>query len=340
MEKNNIKDKKIRWGILGSALIAEEHLIPAIKKTTNGEVAAIASRSLDKAKDFAQKNDIPLALGSYEELIEHPEIDVIYNPLPNHLHVDLSIKAAQAGKHILCEKPAAMSAEEAVKLRAIPENILFMEAFMVRFHPQWLKVRELIDQGKIGELKAMQAFFCYFNKDKNNIRNIAEIGGGGMYDIGCYPTTISKFIFRALPRRVASLVDYDAEFKTDKLVSAIYDFGAGRQLTFGVSTQLAKYQRVNLLGTEGRLEVQIPFNAPGGEKTKIFFDDGKALDGSRMETIVIQESNQYHLQCEAFNQAILNGEKLPYGVEDAIDNSKILDSVFRAAKTNQWEIVE
>ncbi len=334
-----MKNKKINWGIISTALIAREHLIPAINSTESGQVMAVASRDINKARDFAKAMNIPRYYGSYEELLADSDIDAVYNPLPNHLHIPWSLKSAEAGKHILCEKPVAINQEEASKLETLSDDLLFMEAFMVRFHLQWKKTLEIIKSGELGEIKAVQSFFSYYNKDPQNIRNIANIGGGAMYDIGCYPTVISKYIFGKAPERVVSLIDNDPEFKTDRLTSAIYDYGNGKQLTFSVATQLVKYQRVHILGDKARLEVQIPFNAIGDEAMKIFLDDGSDLRGSNIKTITIPACNQYRLQCEAFNQAIIEKKQLPYGIQDAIENMKIIDAVFRSRDSAKWEKV-
>lgn len=330
---------KIRWGIISTAKIGCNHVIPAIKKSKDCELVAIGSRSLKKGQQVAKALGIPKAYGSYEELFKDPNIDAVYNPLPNHLHISVSLQAAKAGKHILCEKPVAISEKEAKKLNAIPKNIKFMEAFMIRFHLQWLAVLKQIKEKKLGQVKAVQVFFSYFNNDEKNIRNVVDFGGGGMYDIGCYPIVIGKYVFGTNPSRVVGLVDIDPKFKTDRLFSAILDFDKGRHMTFSVSTQLVPYQCVQILGTQGRLEVQIPFNPTANKPTYLLLDDGSNLDGSKIKKITIPACDHYQLECEAFNKAIRGKSKLEYSVDDAIANMKIIDAVFKSTKTGKWQPV-
>ena len=243
---------KVRWGILSPAKIGVEKVIPAMQKGELTEVVAIASRDLGRAEAAAKKLGIPRAYGSYEELLADPEVDAVYNPLPNQLHVPWSTQAAEAGKHVLCEKPIALSADEASQLIAVRDRtgVKMQEAFMVRTHPQWLGAQELVRSGRIGELRSVQGFFSYCNLDENNIRNIPEYGGGGVMDIGCYPITTSRFMFGEEPRRVVSLVERDPNFKTDRLASVILDFPSGQSI-FTCSTQLVLYQRMHFLGREG-----------------------------------------------------------------------------------------
>jgi predicted dehydrogenase len=292
--------KKVVWGILGTARIGRQRVIPGMQKSAWCDIRAIASRSLEAAREAALALGIPKAYGSYEELLADAEIEAVYNPLPNHLHVPLSLQAAAAGKHVLCEKPAALNAGEAAQLRSVAGKTLIMEAFMVRFHPQWAKARELIRDGRIGTLRALQMLFSYFNIDPDNIRNMAALGGGALYDIGCYPITAGRFFFESEPQRVIALIDRDPRFGTDRTTSALLDFGSGRHLDFTVSTQCAPYQRIQLSGSRGRIEIQIPVNAPQGEKTHLFLDDGSSLAGAGIRTETVPESDQYTLQGEAF----------------------------------------
>ena len=262
--------KKIRWGVISTADIGVAKVIPGMLKSSELEVAAISSRKLATAKSWAAKLGIPKAYGSYEEMLADPEIDAVYNPLPNHLHVPLTLAAAKAGKHVLCEKPIAITAKEAAKLRKIPKKIIVAEAFMVRHALQWIEARHRVKAGDIGEVRAIQVMFSYFNRDPANVRNKADIGGGGLLDIGCYPITVARYIFGAEPTRVAATIDRDPKFKTDRLVGGLADFGKGRHLGFTVSTQLAPFQRVQIMGTKGRIEVEIPFNAPPDKPNRIF----------------------------------------------------------------------
>jgi len=331
--------KKVVWGVLSTAKIGLVKVLPAMLKSPYLEIRAIASRSKPGARKAADALGIRDAYGSYEELLADPEIEAIYNPLPNHLHVPLTLKAAEAGKHVLCEKPIALTAEEARRLRAVAGKVLIMEAFMVRFHPQWLRARELVRQGQVGTPRVVQMLFSYFNADPKNIRNIADIGGGALYDIGCYAILAGRYFFESEPVRVVAMVDRDPDLGTDRLSSALLDFGAGRHLDFTVSTQCATFQRTQILGPKGRIEIQIPVNAPQGAKTRLFLDDGSALDGSSVRTETLSESDQYLLQGEVFSRAIRGEIKLPYGVEDAICGMRVLDALFRSEKSARFEVV-
>ena len=303
------------------------------------DVRAIASRSEAAARQAAGELCIPRAYGSYEALLADPEIEAIYNPLPNHLHVSLTLQAAAAGKHVLCEKPIALTAEQAGQLRSAAAKVHIMEAFMVRFHPQWLRARELVRSGKIGELRAVQVFFSYYNDDPTNIRNQAGIGGGALYDIGCYGIILGRFLFETEPLRAVALVDRDPTLRTDRTTSALVDFGQGRQLSFTVSTQCVPCQRAQICGTRGRIEMQIPFNAPQGEHTRIFIDDGSTLDGKNITTEVLAPCDQYTLESEAFSRAVRGEIPLPYGLEDALMNMRIIDALFRSEKSGRFEEV-
>jgi predicted dehydrogenase len=328
--------RKIRWGILSTANIGMEKVTPAIQNSQSSEVVAIASRDPGKARAAAEKLGIGKAYGSYEELFADPDIDAIYNPLPNHLHVPMTLLAARAGKHVLCEKPIALSAAEAEELRQVPEGILVMEAFMVRFHPQWHRAREIIRSGELGSVRAINAVFSYHNTDPNNVRNMADIGGGGIMDIGCYPITAARFLFEAEPLRVVALLERDENFGTDRLASVLADFGNGRQLSFICSTQAARHQRLQVLGSEAKLEITIPFNAPANERTAILVDTGAPLDGSLARREILPAVDQYTEQAEAFARAILGQAPLPYGVEDAIASMRVIDAIFRSEKTGGW----
>jgi len=311
--------KKIRWGILGVAKIATTKVIPAMQRAENVEIAAIASRDLNKARTAAEKLAIPQAYGSYEELLADRSIDAIYNPLPNHLHVPWSIRAAEAGKHVLCEKPIGLSVAETRDLIAARDqaNVKIGEAFMVRTHPQWLRSAEIVRSGRIGELRVVSGYFSYFNRDPKNVRNIASIGGGGIMDIGCYPITISRMIFADEPVRVHAFLDRDPDFKTDRLASVILQFPQG-QASFTCSTQLVPYQKMHLFGTTGRIEVEIPFNAPPDKPTRIFVND---------EVEEFPVCDQYTIQGELFSRAILENTEVPVPLEDALKNMAVIEKI-------------
>jgi predicted dehydrogenase len=328
--------KNVKWGIISTANIGVAKVIPGMLKGKNLDVVAISSRDMKTAKAHAAKLGIPKAYGSYEEMLADPEIEAVYNPLPNHLHVPLTLAAVKAGKHVLCEKPIAITAKEAAKLRKVPKKTLVAEAFMVRHALQWMDARRRVKAGEIGEVRAIQVMFSYFNRDPANVRNMAGIGGGGLLDIGCYPITVSRYIFGAEPNRVAATIDFDPKFKTDRLMGGMADFGKGRHLSFSISTQLAPFQRVQIMGTKGRIEVEIPFNAPPDKPNRIFV---QGMDMNVGEWVSFPVSDQYMLQAEAFGRAIRKEEKLIWGVEDAIQNMKIIDAFFKAGKTGKWEKV-
>lgn len=329
----------VRWGILSTAKIGRTKVVPGMMKSPLCRVVAVASRNEENARGMAEELGIPKAYGSYEELLADPQIEAIYNPLPNHLHVPMTLAAAAAGKHVLCEKPIAITAKEAEELKSAPPNVLIAEAFMVRHHPQWQHALELIRTGTIGELRAVQAFFSYFNADPGNIRNKADIGGGGLLDIGCYAVVAGRYLFDTEPLRVIALIDRDPGFDVDRTTSALIDFGAGRQLTFTVSTQTVPYQRVNVFGTKGRLEIEIPFNAPVDTPTRLFVDDGTAHGGKSAKAAEFPAVDQYQLQGETFSKAVRGISPLAYGLEDALANMRILDALRRSEATGAWEQV-
>jgi predicted dehydrogenase len=326
--------KKVKWGIISTANIGVAKVIPGMLKSKHLEVVAIASRDLKTAKAAAKKLGIPKAYGSYEEMLADPEIEAVYNPLPNHLHVPLTLKAAKAGKHVLCEKPVALDAKDAKRLKSTPRGIVISEAFMVRHNPQWIEARDRVEKGEIGEVRAIQVLFSYFNNDPKNVRNNAKIGGGGLMDIGCYPITVARYIFGAEPARVMGAFDRDPKFKTDRVMGGLADFGKGRHLSFTISTQLAPYQRVQIMGTKGRIEIEIPFNAPPDKPNRYFVQAMKMNEGY-WRTLPV--ADQYQRQAEAFGRVIRKQEKLIWGVDDAIQNMKIIDAFFRSEKSGRWE---
>jgi predicted dehydrogenase len=334
--------QKVKWGILGAASIAQRRVIPAMQNCANAEVAAIASRSLERAKDFAGTFSIPNAYGSYEELLADPQIEAIYNPLPNHLHVEWSIRAASRGKHVLCEKPLSRNVAEARHLLEARDEyrVKIGEAFMVRTHPQWLRTQELVRSGRIGKLRSAWGYFSYHNVDPANVNNIAEYAGGGLMDIGCYPIKTSRFIFGEEPVRVIGCVERDPSFKTDRLTSAILEFPTGHAI-FTVSTQIAYYQKMQFLGTAGRIDVEVPFNPPTDKPSRIFIDDGKDLyaGGSQVvESFPI--CNQFTIQFDLFSKAIRENAEVPNPLEDSICNMAVIDALFRSSDSGKWETPE
>ncbi len=330
--------RKVRWGIISTANIGVAKVIPGILKSPHSEVVALASRDLGRARAALDTLGLTSAraYGTYEELFADPEVDAVYNPLPNHLHVPLTVAAARAGKHVLCEKPVAMNAAEAELLRGVPKDRIVLEAFMVRFHPQWLRARDIVRSGELGEVRAIRAVFSYYNTDPQIVRNMADIGGGGIMDIGCYPVVGSRFLFEAEPLRVVALVDRDPAFGTDRLASVIADFGNGRQMSFVCSTQLVPHQSIEVIGTRGRVEIKIPFNAPPDTPTAIEIDAGAALGGTLARREIIRPVDQYTEEAEAFALAVLGEKPLAYGIEDAIQQMKILDAIFESERTGAW----
>ena len=339
MSTDTTMPKKVRWGILSTAKIAVKKVIPAMQKGDRCEVIAIASRDRHRAEEIAQELDIAKAYGSYEELLADPEVEAIYNPLPNHLHIPWSIKAAEAGKHVLCEKPLAMTKAEALTLLATQKQtgVKIGEAFMVRTHPQWLRARELITSGRIGDLRSVVGFFSYFNRDPANIRNVPAYGGGALMDIGCYPITASRFAFAEEPTRVVGLVARDPDMHVDRLVSAILDFPSGHA-TFTCSTQLVPYQRLHFLGTQGRIEIEIPFNAPNDRPCRIFIDGRRRYRRQEAVTEIIDTCDQYTIQGDAFSRAIREDSDVPVSVSDGVNNMAVIEAIFRSAESGQWEM--
>ncbi len=326
----------VRWGVVSTAQIARDKVVPAMMKSEWCDIRAIASRSLDNAREWAGKLGIPTAYGSYEGLFADPEIEAIYNPLPNHLHVPITLAAAAKGKHVLCEKPIALNAVEAERLRSAPPGVLIAEGFMVRQHPQWIRARELIRAGRIGAPHCVQVLLCYHNVEPGNVRNVAEAGGGALYDVGCYAILSGRYVFGAEPTRVVSLIDRDPNFGTDRLTSVLLDFGEGRHQTFTVGTQICASQRVQIVGTEARIEIEVPYAAPRGAM-RIYLDDSRDLDELRLSPIVLPEADQYELQGTHFSKVVRGEAKLEFGVDDAIRQMRVIDAVFRSERSGTWE---
>ena len=316
--------KKIKWGILGSAHIATEHVIPAMLSCQYGEVYAIASRSTEKAQNIAEQFGIPEFYGSYEELLADKEVDAIYIPLPNHLHVQWAIKALEADKHVLVEKPVGLSSKEAERLlqetKKYP-HLKVMEAFMYRHHPQWIKVKELVDQKAIGDIKTIQSSFSFFENDPNSIVNSKEFGGGSLMDIGCYPISLSRFMFNSEPKSISSVIEYHPDFKVDVLASGILEFETGTSVFFS-STQLADNQQAQIFGTKGNIKFELPFNPPIDRPSKIWF-----TIGDDCQTIEFETCNQYTIQADLFALAIRNNTPVPTPLEDSVKNMIVIEKL-------------
>ncbi|MFN6202343.1 MAG: Gfo/Idh/MocA family protein [Acidobacteriota bacterium] len=325
--------KRLRWGVLSTSRFAQQKIVPAMQDCQYAEVTAIASRDRDKASEVASRLGIAKVHDSYESLLADPEIEVVYNPLPNHLHVPLSIAALEAGKHVLCEKPLGLDAADATRLLEAAQrhpHLKVMEAFMYRFHPQWQTAQQLVAAGRIGRPLTIHSFFSYFNTDPANVRNREGIGGGGLLDIGCYCISLARFIFGDEPRRVVGLIENDPDFRVDRRASAILDFGE-RTATFTCSTQLVPYQRVQILGDRGRIEIEVPFNQMPDRPARLFVDSAGEL-----EEVILPPSNQYTIQGDLFSLAVINDTPVPTPLEDAISNMRVIDAVFASARRGSW----
>lgn len=325
--------RKVSWGILSTAKIGIGKVIPAMQKGKYSQMDAIASRSIEKAKKAAQRLGIPKAYGSYEQLLNDPEIEAVYNPLPNHLHVEWTIRSLKAGKHVLCEKPIGLNFKQADHLKKEMKqfpHLKVMEAFMYRFHSQWPAVKKLVNEGTIGELKNIHSIFSYYNDNPEDIRNQPEIGGGGLLDIGCYCISLSRYLFDSEPIRVCGTIERDPKMKTDRLTSAVLEFEKGTS-TFTCSTQLIDHRRVELFGTGGRIEMVTPF-VPSPETTAKIIHQA----GSKTKEIVINPCNQYTIQGDQFSLAILNDSEVPTPIEDAVANMKVIDKIMESHKKGIW----
>tara|TARA_B100000212_G_scaffold52659_1_gene34442 strand:+ start:1245 stop:2252 length:1008 start_codon:yes stop_codon:yes gene_type:complete len=332
-----MKKKIINWGILSSAKIGWEHVIPAILKSKNSKLVAIASRNTLRAKKLAQKFKIDKSYGSYQELYKDQEIDVIYNPLPNHLHIKSSIEACKNKKNILLEKPISLKATDIDPLMkyASENKVVIKEAFMVRHHPQWQWVKKYIKSGKLGSISSISTVFSYNNKNPQNIRNIKKFGGGAIYDIGCYPTVISRFLLDKEPKRVVGLAKNDKKFKTDILSSVVLDFGEIYS-SFIVATQSTFSQQVTILGTKKTLIVENPFNAIATKPTTVVIYNGKSIYRKENTIKVFPAADQYEHQVTKFSNELLNKTKADYDLIDAKKNMKVLDAIFVSIKKNKW----
>lgn len=314
----------IRWGILSTANIALESVIPAMLNSEYCSVISIASRDINKAKKIAKKFQIPKYCSSYQELLDDKEIEAVYIPLPNHLHVEWAIKALKAGKHVLLEKPVALSSEEAKILQVEAKKhptLKIMEAFMYRFHPQWIRVKEMVDAGEIGQLKTIQSSFSFFDDNPESIVNQKEYGGGSLMDIGCYPISISRFLFGEEPKNVSATIEYHPEFKVDILATSILEFEKGTS-TFFSSIQMIDNQQVQIFGTEGKITFEIPFNPPADQEVKIWLEKENVK-----KEIEFSLCDQYTLQADMFSLAIMEHKNVPMGLEDAINNMIVIEKL-------------
>ncbi|CAA9315453.1 MAG: Oxidoreductase, Gfo/Idh/MocA family [uncultured Microvirga sp.] len=333
-------DSPVSWGVLSTAKIGLDRVIGPMQQGRLTRIEAIASRDSGKAQEAARALGIPRSYGSYEDLLADPAIEAVYIPLPNHLHVEWAERAAAAGKHVLVEKPLGMTAGQAGRLIAARDRSrrLIIEAFMVRYAPQWQNVREVIASGRIGAVHGFQAHVTYRNMDAANIRNRPEVGGGALMDIGCYAILFARLAFGAEPRRAIGLIDRDPAMGTDRHASAILEFPNG-QATLFCSTQLARAQRVRIFGTGGSIEIEVPVNAPDDRPTRIVVDDGRDVLASGAEVIEFPACNQYTLQGDAVSKMIRNGAAPEMTLEDSIANMRVLDAVFASERGGGWQPV-
>ncbi len=323
----------LRWGILSTANIATQKVIPGMRRAGRTEITAIASRDAELARSWADRLGIPTAHGSYEALLADPHVDAVYIPLPNHLHKEWSIAAARAGKHVLCEKPLALTAADAEEMIEAAESagVHLMEAFMYRHHPSWVAVRELVASGRIGRLAAIQSWFSYFNDDTSNIRNILDFGGGALYDIGCYCVNLSRMLFGGEPVRITSAIRRDPTDGTDVLTSAILEFDGGIA-SFTCSTRTETDQRVHIYGDAGRISIAIPFNVPPDRPTTISLTaGGDPPVAPATEIMTFETKDPYAAEAEAFASAVLDGGLTPVPPGDAVANLRVIEAIFGAA---------
>jgi predicted dehydrogenase len=335
----NSNHSPVRWGILSTSAFTAKRFLPHARRADNTAFVAVASRSPELAQRFASEHDIPTAYGTYDELLADPSIDVIYVPLPNHLHVEWTRKAAEAGKHVLCEKPMAMNATELEQLRPLASQVHIAEAFMVRFHPQWIQVRERIRAGELGDLTHAHMAFAYNNADGANIRNQLEVGGGALYDIGCYCVVAARFFFESNIDSALAIFDRDPEFGTDRRTTGLLQFVDGRTVAFSCSTQSVPHQRIHLFGTKGRVEITIPFNQPEEEPCVYFTHDGSSVSGIDQVRHEVVVADHYKLEAEWFSQLVRTQQPTEELLNDSILQARVVDALFRSEATRRLESV-
>jgi predicted dehydrogenase len=337
MGSANEGNVRLRWGVLSTADIARKKWIPGVRRAPQqrGEVVAIASRDQASAAHAAEELGIPRAHGSYEELLADPDVDAVYIPLPNHLHLEWTLAAARAGKHVLCEKPIALTSADAERMVEACEaaGVLLMVAFMYRIHPSWVAVRELLAAGRIGRLQTVQSWFSYYNDDPRNIRNIADAGGGALMDIGCYSINLSRMLFGAEPERVEAAILRDPDMEIDVLTSGLLVFPGGGTATFTCSTRSETDQRVHIYGTEGHISIGIPFNIPPDRPTHISVTHGGDPPvAPDTERLTFPTADPYGVEADAFAAAVLDGARLPIPPTDAVANMRVIERVVAAAE--------
>ena len=333
-----MKVSRLRWGILSTANIARTKVVPGMQKAERCDVVAVGSRDVADARAFAHELGLPRAHGSYEALLADPDVDAVYIPLPNHLHLEWTIAAARAGKHVLCEKPLAMTASDAATMVDACERagVRLMEAFMYRLHPSWQAVRQLVASGRVGRIVTIQSWFSYFNDDPVNIRNIRSAGGGALFDIGCYNVNLSRMLIGQEPTRAHATVVRDPVMGIDVATSAMLEFPGDRTATFTCSTRAETDQRVHVYGTEGLITIGIPFNIPPDRPTEVYVTQGGDPPvAPATETLTFPSADPYSVEVDAFSAAILEGLPTPTPPVDAVANLRVMEAVFAAAEAGR-----
>jgi len=326
-----MKNSTLRWAVLGTGRFVTTVAIPAMKQCQQAQVTGIASRSAQAAESAAEQLGLPKSYSSYEAALQDPEVNVIYNALPNHLHVEWSIRAMRAGKHVLCEKPISLTLEGCRRLMEARDQarVLIGEAFMIRHHRQWARALELAES-EAGQIRNVVGIFSYDNRNPANIRNQADCGGGALWDIGCYLVLVSRMAFRSEPIRVYAAMDVDPQFGVDRLTSAVLTFASGHSV-FSCGTQMAPFQNVQLIGTKGRVEVEIPFNAPvDGPCSLIVQRDGLPKGVFETETFRV---NQYAAQADEFSSAVLGYGQPLTTLEDSARTVRAIEALFESARS-------
>ena len=330
---------KVKWGIIGTANIARNAIIPALQSSPWCEIQAVASRDAGKAKAFAEEFDIPVSYGSYEELLDDDMIEAVYIPLPNHLHLEYTLMAAAKGKHVLCEKPITMNASEAQQLLQVPAGIVVAEAFMVRHHPQWQQLRQLIRSGDHGQVRTVQALFSINLTKLDDFRFNPAFGGGALYDLGCYTTVSARYIFEREPERVFCSVSRDPATQVDLTASAILDFGEGRQATFTVSMEMAASQRLQVVCDKTLIDLSAPYVPTADYPARIRLSTTGDLTQMAIQEPVVIQVAQYECEVSNFARAVRGEKPLEFGVEDAIKQMKVIDALFASVQGDCWQKV-
>jgi len=323
--------QKIRWGVLGCASIAKRSVVPGIQGSEFNEVRAIASRSLETAQATANELNIPLAYGSYEELINDQELDAIYIPLPNQLHKEWTIKAMKAGKHVLCEKPIALTHKEAEEMLLVSKemNVIAAEAFMYRYHPRYERIKQLIDDGVIGDLRLIKGSFTFNNGDSTeNVRFVKEWGGGSLYDVGCYPISAARYLLGREPIAATMQAMFSEKHGgVDMMAAGLVEFPGDVSLLFDCGMWAAFRNPLEILGTKGRIEIPHAFLGKNENEGNYYVHTDHGVEEIKAEYL-----DTYALQADAIARAIYGEQSLPFPLDDAIANMKVLEACLQSAE--------